>query len=68
MLMSPRNGCCLLLVCFASSALASRPVPLADNVDEALLPSGISALPVKLSGQLLYRFRDSVDKGDVSLS
>ena len=49
---------CLLLV-LALPALGQRVVPLGDEVDQALLPSGISGLPVTISGQLLHTFADS---------
>ncbi|GAG47109.1 unnamed protein product, partial [marine sediment metagenome] len=35
-----------------------RPAPIADRVDEPLLPSGISELAVELNAELVYLFTD----------
>ncbi len=41
-----------------ATAYGQRPVPLADDVGEPLLPYGISEQEVALSGQLAYFFED----------
>jgi len=39
-------------------ALGQSPVPLADPVEKALTPSGISSLPVAMNGRVVYVFSD----------
>jgi hypothetical protein len=53
-----RLGLGVLLCWFCSAALAQQPVPLADKVDEPLLPTGISELPITLDAELVYLFKD----------
>lgn len=52
-----RSAMILLLAC--ASVHAQPRVPLADDVERALLPSGISHLPVSLFGELAYLFKEA---------
>ena len=47
-----------VLCCLGAAAYGQQPVPVADRVDQPLLPSGISDFPVKLNGELVYVFKD----------
>ena len=51
-------GLGVVLCWLCSAALAQQPVPLADEVDKPLLPTGISELPVTLDAELVYFFKD----------
>lgn len=61
-------GCCLtawlVFGCLATAAYGQQPTPLADPVDRALFPAGISELPLTIAGQLANFFKD-VDGTDV---
>lgn len=51
-----------VLACWmATLARGQAPAPLADRVEEPILPSGISELPVSLSGELAYLFSEEDD-------
>ena len=54
-----RTGSGVLLFLACAAAHGQRPVPLADDVERALLPGGISELAVTLNGELAYLFKDS---------
>ncbi len=58
MLTPPRTAVLAVLCCFPAASVALQPVPLADRVEQALLPSGITNLPVELSGSRVYVFKD----------
>src|SRR3990172_10705066 len=58
MSMPLRTARLAVLCCLGSAAYGQQPVPVADRVDQPLLPSGISDFPVKLNGQLVYVFKD----------
>lgn len=47
-----------VLCCLGAAAYGQQPVPVADRVEQPLLPSGISDFPVKLNGELVYVFKD----------
>ena len=47
-----------VLCCLGTAAYGQQPVPVADRVEQPLLPSGISDFPVKLNGELVYVFKD----------
>ncbi len=51
-------GWSLVLCCTVSAAFAQQPVPLADHVDDPLLPSGITELPIEFNADLVYLFTD----------
>lgn len=48
----------VVLCCMTATAFGQRPAPIADRVDEPLLPSGISELAVELNAELVYLFTD----------
>ncbi|MHC4695902.1 MAG: LPS assembly protein LptD [Planctomycetota bacterium] len=52
-----RIGWGVILCCLSAAAFGQRHVPLADRVDQPLLPGGISELPVNLSAELAYLFK-----------
>ena len=54
-----RIGWKAVVCCLGISAAAQQPVPIADPVEQRLLPSGISQLPVNLNGALAYVFKDA---------
>ncbi len=47
-----------VLCSLGAAAYGQQPVPIADRVGQPLLPSGISDFPIKLSGELVYVFKD----------
>lgn len=47
-----------VLCCLGTAVYGQQPVPVADRVEEPLLPSGISDFPVRLNGELVYVFKD----------
>ncbi|MGB2987142.1 MAG: LPS assembly protein LptD [Phycisphaerae bacterium] len=51
-------GWSAVLCCVGVTAYGQRPTPIADRVEEQLLPCGISQLSVNLNGQLAYIFKD----------
>ena len=51
----------VVLCWMAPLAGGQTPAPLADRVEDPILPAGISELPVHLSGELAYLFRDEPD-------
>lgn len=53
-----RTAWLAVLCCLGASAYGQQPVPVADRVEQPLLPSGISDFPVKLNGELVYIFKD----------
>ncbi|MCH8966457.1 MAG: LPS assembly protein LptD [Planctomycetes bacterium] len=58
MLNPPRLGVGVALAILAAGAVGQGPAPIADRVERALLPSGISELGVALDGELVYLFQD----------
>jgi len=48
----------VLFGCLGAATYGQQPVPVADRVEQPLLPSGISDFPVKLNGELVYVFKD----------
>ncbi len=52
-----RIGWGVVLCCLSAPAYGQRPVPLADRVDQPLLPGGISERPVNLNAELAYLFK-----------
>lgn len=48
----------VLFGCLSAAAYGQQPVPVADRVEQPLLPSGISDFPVKLNSELVYVFKD----------
>jgi len=46
-------------LCLCASSAAQPTVPIGDRVDKPLLPSGLSELPVYLSGQFAHIFEES---------
>ncbi len=54
----PRIGRLAVLCCFGASAYGQQPAPLADRIEQPLLPSGITEFPVQLNGELVYVFKD----------
>lgn len=48
----------VLTCCLCVAVCAQLPVPLADPVDQALLPSGISKLPLTFNSRLAYLFKE----------
>jgi len=59
MVMQPRTARLAVLCCHCAAAYGQLPVPVADRVDQPLLPSGISDSSVKLNGELVYVFKDA---------
>lgn len=53
-----RTGCCVALCVCAATALGQQPTPIADRVEQPLLPGGISQLAVSLNGELAYFFTE----------
>ncbi len=54
-----RLGSSIVLACCLSVAVyAQGPVPLGDPVDRALLPSGVSDLPLRFNSRLAYFFTE----------
>ncbi len=47
----------LLSTLTVRAAIAQAPPPIADKIDQPLLPSGISEFPVELSGKLVFLFK-----------
>lgn len=58
MSMPLRTARLAVLCCLGAAAYGQQPVPVADRVEQPLLPSGISDLSVKLNGELVYVFKD----------
>jgi len=51
-----RTGCVVCLI--GTATYGQRLTPIADRVDQPLLPGGISELPVRLNAELGYFFKD----------
>ena len=47
-----------LFVLFGAVAYGQRPTPIADSVDQALVPYGISEHGITIGGQLAHIFSD----------
>ena len=64
----------VVLLALGTTAYAQRPTPIADPVDQSLLPYGITEQSVRIGGELAYMFKeqDGVDVvhlvGDFSLA
>ncbi len=58
MLIRRLMGFCSVILLAGGVAYGQRPAPIADPVEQVLLPSGISRLPVKLNCKLAYIFKD----------
>ncbi|MCH8149522.1 MAG: LPS assembly protein LptD [Planctomycetes bacterium] len=54
----PRISQSVLVVLFGAVAFGQRPTPIADSVDQALVPYGISEHAVTIGGQLAHFFSD----------
>jgi len=53
-----RIGWGVIICCLAVTTYGQQTGPLSDRVDDSLLPSGISDLPIELNGRLVYIFKD----------
>ena len=53
-----RIGWSVLVWSLGAAAFGQQPAPLADRLDQPLLPYGISELGVNLSGELAFFFKD----------
>ncbi|MBU0716882.1 MAG: LPS assembly protein LptD [Planctomycetes bacterium] len=58
MVTSRKIGWVFLVCCVCGVADAQQRAPVADRVDEAMLPYDLSELPIKLNGKLGYFFQD----------